>query len=179
MAIKTQAELLAAITSTLEDKGKNKASELRAVLQDCVDTLFHWIANAGGNIPWTNISDKPADLAQKGTENSYTQAQGVEAVALTDAETIAWNVRNSQSAEVTLGGNRTLGNPTNVKKGFTYILRITQDGTGNRTLAYGSAYKFQGGFAPVLSTAANAVDILTCIGGASGVLYCVLTKDFK
>lgn len=178
MAIKTQAELLDAISSTLEDKGKNKASELRSILVDAVDTLFHWIANAGGNISWSSITGKPTDLAQKGEVNTYTRAQGFGRTILTDAASIAWDLDANQVARVTLGGNRALANPTNIKDGFTYLLEIRQDGTGNRTLSYGSAYKFQGGAAPVLSTAANAIDVLTCIG-SSGNLHCVLTKDFK
>lgn len=59
---------------------------------------------------------------------------------------------------VTLGGNRTLGNPTNTKNGQTGVIKVIQDGTSSRTLAYGGNYKFACGSAPVLSTAANAID---------------------
>ena len=37
---------------------------------------------------------------------------------------------------------------------------ITQDATGNRTLAYGSNWDFAGGTAPTLTTTASAVDVL-------------------
>lgn len=55
-------------------------------------------------------------------------------------------------------------------------IRIIQDGTGNRTLAYGSKYKFPGG-APVLSTAASAKDFLSCQYDAlDDTLFCSLMK---
>jgi hypothetical protein len=83
-----------------------------------------------------------------------------EEVTLTDAATIAVDMSTFINAVVTLGGNRTLGNPTNEKVGQTGYIRIVQDGTGSRTLAYGTDWEFAGGTAPVLSTAASAQDML-------------------
>lgn len=80
---------------------------------------------------------------------------------LADGANISWDLDDNQTTEVTLAGNRTLDNPTNKQAGSTYILKVTQDGTGSRTLAYGSEYKWAGGVAPVLSTAAGAIDIIT------------------
>lgn len=81
-------------------------------------------------------------------------------VALTDAATVAVDMSTFINASVTLGGNRMLGNPTNMKPGQSGFIEITQDGTGSRTLAYGSSWKFESGTAPTLSTAAGANDIL-------------------
>jgi hypothetical protein len=62
---------------------------------------------------------------------------------------------------ITLGGSRTLGDPTNVTAGQSGVIVVTQDGTGSRTLAYaGTKYKFAGGTAPTLTTTAAAVDVL-------------------
>lgn len=79
---------------------------------------------------------------------------------LTDGATITpdFAVRNNFS--VTLAGNRTLTNPNNPAVGQSGIIYITQDGTGSRTLAYGSYWKFPGGTAPTLTTTAAAVDAL-------------------
>ncbi len=79
---------------------------------------------------------------------------------LTDAATITWNVKDGRSSVVTLGGNRTLGNPTNLHTGRNYVLIVKQDGTGSRTITWPTtpAPLFPGG-APTLSTGANAVDI--------------------
>lgn len=79
---------------------------------------------------------------------------------LTDGTNISWNLASNYNADVTLAGNRTLDNPTNMEAGGFYTLKVVQDATGSRTLAYGSAYKWFGGVVPVLSTTANAVDIL-------------------
>jgi hypothetical protein len=81
-------------------------------------------------------------------------------VALTDGATITADFDAANNFSVTLGGNRTLGNPTNVVVGQSGIIKITQDATGSRTLAYGSSWDFSGGVAPTLTITANAVDIL-------------------
>ena len=109
----------------------------------------------------------------------WAKAQSYGEGTLTDQASIAWDVEADPVAKVTLDGNRTLTNPTNMTAGATYILRVIQDGvTGGRTLAYGSAYLFPGGTAPTLSTAVSAVDILTfyCDGT---YLYGVETLDFQ
>lgn len=84
------------------------------------------------------------------------------AVGLTDAATIAVNAALGNLFRVTLGGNRTLGAPSNPTDGQTAHFEITQDGTGSRTLAYASAYEFSTTLAsPTLSTAAGKVDLLS------------------
>jgi hypothetical protein len=100
--------------------------------------------------------------------------------ALTDAATITVDASLSDNFRVTLGGNRTLANPTNLSDGQVLNFRILQDATGSRTLAYGSKYKFPGGTAPVLTTTASAKDFMSCEYDATDdTLYCVLNKDFK
>ena len=82
-------------------------------------------------------------------------------VALVDGATITPDFSTGNNFSVTLGGNRTLANPTNMTVGQSGVFYISQDGTGSRTLAYGSYYKFpNGGGAPVLTTTASAVDAL-------------------
>jgi hypothetical protein len=94
--------------------------------------------------------------------NRYGAAQGFSQATLTDAVTIVWDGDTQQCATVTLGGNRTLGAISNPRAGFTYLLRVVQDGTGNRTLNLSNTiYKFPGGTEPVLSTAPNAIDLLS------------------
>lgn len=88
-----------------------------------------------------------------------------EFVTLSDGANIAVDWSTFINADVTLGGNRTLDNPTNLEPGTYRILVVNQDGTGGRTLSFGSNYKFPGGSAPTLSTDPNAVDILS--------LFCV------
>jgi hypothetical protein len=93
--------------------------------------------------------------------NVFTKAQTVTPVTLTDAATIATDASLSNTFTVTLGGNRTLGNPTNMTNGAIYNWRVKQDGTGSRTLAYGSKFKWPGGTAPTLTTTASATDFIS------------------
>ena len=97
---------------------------------------------------------------------------------LTDTTTIQWNLDTAQVAMVTLGGNRTLTAPTNIKTGGTYHLVVKQDGTGGRTLSFDSVFKWRNGVTPTLTSAANAVDLLSFI--SDGVsMFGVVGKDFK
>jgi hypothetical protein len=91
---------------------------------------------------------------------TWTQGQRGEITTLTDGATITPDFANSNNFSVTLGGNRTLANPTNLVAGQSGCIWITQDGTGSRTLAYGSQWDFAGGIAPTLSISASAVDCL-------------------
>ncbi|MER9912793.1 hypothetical protein NKJ71_19395 [Mesorhizobium sp. M0050] len=81
-------------------------------------------------------------------------------VTLTDAATIAVDFSTFINATVTLAGNRAMGNPTNEKVGQSGVIRIVQDGTGSRTLSYGTDWEFAGATAPVLTTTAGANDLL-------------------
>lgn len=100
-----------------------------------------------------------ANTADKAVSTDQAWAAGAE-VALTDAATVALDMSTFINGGFTIGGNRTLGNPTNPKVGQSGWIRITQDGTGNRTLAYGSNWEFANGSAPALSTAAGTKDVL-------------------
>ena len=101
--------------------------------------------------------------------------------ALSDGSTITVDFTAGIHHSVTLGGNRTFGNPSNDASavGQSGSIFITQDGTGSRTASFHSDYKFAGGTAPTLSTAANAVDRLDYIIKSSGVIHCVVTLDVK
>ncbi len=141
--------------------------------------------NSGLNLRETNaVYGTPGSSANhiRGFTNDYNsnglngQLYAKQAV-LIDAANIAWNLEKSQAANVTLGGNRTLSNPTNKKAGASYTLVVKQDGTGSRTLAYGTDYKWVGGVAPVLSTAAGAIDVLTFISDGS-YMYGAIAKGF-
>jgi len=98
------------------------------------------------------------------TADTYADAANLIASAaeqtLSDGATVAFNMEAGWNAVVTLGGNRTLGNPTNANPGQSGRIRVVQDGTGSRTLAYAANWEFPGGTAPVLTTTANAQDVL-------------------
>lgn len=135
------------------------------------------IDNEGNN--WNGVVDGPAPVRLAGG-NTFTGAQTVAYVGLLDTGSIATDGALSNSFAVTLAGNRTLENPTNLRDGGIYNWRIKQDGTGSRTLAYGSKFKWPGGTAPTLSTAAGRVDRITGqYHAADDVIECVFTADIR
>ena len=80
-------------------------------------------------------------------------------LTLTDAATVAWDTALSQVATFTfVSTNRTIGTPTNLKNGAFYALKVVQN-AGSNTLTWASTFKWTGGTAPTLSTAAGAIDI--------------------
>lgn len=82
-------------------------------------------------------------------------------VTLTDQATIAIDLSGFLNGVVTLAGNRTLGPPSNAKVGQAGLIEVYQDAVGTRTLSYNAgSYVFAGGVPPVLSTVANARDVL-------------------
>jgi hypothetical protein len=101
-----------------------------------------------------------ANLAQLGTAQSFSAAQRGTISALTDGATITPDFSVANNFSLTIGGNRTLANPSNLTAGQSGVIVITQDGTGSRTLAFGSYWKFATGTAPVLTITASAVDVL-------------------
>jgi len=109
-------------------------------------------------------------VAVLGTAQSFTTAHGFAASTLTDGANISWDLSANQVARVTLGGNRTLSNPTNKVEGNVYILIVKQDGTGGRTLSFSSDYKFAGGTAPTITTTANKADVLTFVCEGTNLL---------
>ena len=68
---------------------------------------------------------------------------------------------------------------SNPQDGQTINWFITQDATGSRTMTWPTSFKWPGGTAGVLSTAANAVDLLVATyRSATGFWYATLLKGF-
>lgn len=132
-----------------------------------------------GLVIGTDVQAYDVDTAKLDVEQTWTAQQTPKNGTLTDGATIDWNGdSNGQVVAVTLAGNRTLNAPTNINQYAMYILRVTQDGTGSRTLAYNAAYKFGTAGAPVLTTTASKTDLLGFIGGSGNTLeYTGIRKD--
>ena len=124
-----------------------------------------------GNICYTRDSGMYHQAIAPGTGATVWDAA---VLALTDGASIATNAAIANVFTVTLGGNRTLANPTNLRIGKTYHWKVTQDGTGSRTLAYGAMFLFETN-THTLTTAAASVDVI--IGTYDGTsLLCRLEK---
>jgi len=125
---------------------------------------------------WELTSDVITNKNNKNVNVTGAQAW-VSSSTLTDSTTISTNCDNGNVFSVTLGGNRTLANPTNLKNGATYLWIVKQDATGSRTLAFSTTFKFEGGTAPSLTTDANGVDVITGVSDGTNI-YCVASLAF-
>jgi hypothetical protein len=132
-----------------------------------------------GLVVGTDVQAYDADTAKTDVAQTYSAGQRGEITALTDGATITPDFADSNNFSVTLGGNRTLANPSNLVAGQSGSIFITQDGTGSRTLAYGSQYDFIGGTAPTLTTTAGAVDRIDYVVRTTGSIHCVFTANYS
>lgn len=93
-----------------------------------------------------------ATIVKSGVQTTFTQQQNFGEQALTHGAAVAWNLQTQQNARLTLGATAaTLSAPSNAVQGGTYILRVIQDGVGNRTLNFNSIYKWGAAGAPDLT----------------------------
>jgi hypothetical protein len=125
------------------------------------------------------VATAGTDYAGIDTAQTFTKGQRGEITVLTDGATITPDLADSNNFSVTLGGNRTLANPTNTVAGQSGSIFITQDGTGSRTLAYGTNYDFAGGTAPTLSTTAGAIDRIDYVVRTATSIHAVFTANYS
>ena len=124
------------------------------------------------------------------TDPLASEGRGLDALAgallrlgwTVDDEAIRAAIEDRQrrdQARATLGLGSPAQQETNLINGQVLNIRVIQDGTGSRTLAYGSKYKWPGGTAPTLSTTAAAVDFMSCqYDSTSDTLLCVMSQAF-
>nr|BAR33534.1 hypothetical protein [uncultured Mediterranean phage uvMED] len=115
-----------------------------------------YVKNTAGSM----VEINPASNAVTDAAQSFTKAQRGSIVTLTDGATVTPDFSLGNNFTLTLGGNRTLANPTNLTAGQSGVILVLQDSTGSRTLSFGSYWKFPSGTAPTLTTTASAVDLL-------------------
>lgn len=105
--------------------------------------------------------NQTAGAKNKFNETDFTGAVIPSVVALTDAATIAVNAALGNQFTVTLGGNRTLGNPTGAVNGQLLLFALRQDGAGSRTITLDTKFRLGADITSItLSTGANKTDYL-------------------
>lgn len=126
---------------------------------------------------WKYMTPTEGMVVRVNDDNYHVEYDGAAWVAagggfqtLVDAATIAWDTSLGKVAKVTLGGNRTMGLPTNLVDGETYILHVIQDATPPRTLAWNAAFHWPAATAPTLTNSANKIDVFA-FQARGGVLY--------
>jgi len=127
----------------------------------------------------TTIQAYDADTAKTDTAQTFTAAQRGTISTLTDGATITPDFATANNFTVTLGGNRTIANPTNLTAGQSGSIFIVQDGTGSRTGAWGSYWDFAAGAAPTLTTDANAIDRVDYVVRSSTSIHTVFTGNYS
>jgi hypothetical protein len=100
-------------------------------------------------------------------------------VTLTDAATITPDFDAGCNFAVTLGGNRSIANPSNIAAGQSGSIFISQDGTGSRTASFGSYWDFPAGTAPTLTTTASAVDRIDYVVRTTTSIQAVFTANYS
>ena len=133
--------------------------------------------NGAGSLQLQRAGSTKFEIVSGGV--SLTGGAASNITALSDGATITIDMGTACHHSVTLGGNRTFAAPSNQVVGQSGSIFITQDGTGSRTASFNSAFKFVGGVAPTLSTAANAIDRIDYIIKSSNVIQCAVSLDIK
>lgn len=109
--------------------------------------------------------------------NIWAAAQRGTIATLTSSTSITPDFNAGNNFSLTLAHNTTLNTPSNLAYGQSGVIEISQDGTGSRTMAFSADWLFSGGTDPVLSTAANAKDLLCYQTNAAGTkIYANLLK---
>lgn len=154
------------------------------LLDDTTANFTGTLQNGGSNVVvdtdiGSTVQAHDADTAKTDVTQSFSKAQRGAIVTLSDGTTITPDFATANNFTVTLGGNRTLANPTNLTAGQTGSIFIVQDGTGSRTLAYGSYYDFVSGVAPTLTTAASSIDRIDYVVRTTGSIHAVFTANYS
>ena len=148
-----------------------------------------WVCTTGGTVgssavfadlPPTGLAAASAAECRAGAAtNRFLSPVNLYAAAapvtLTDAATVTIDGDTGINFNLVLGGNRTLANPINMKPGQSGRIRIRQDATGGRTLAFGANWLFAGGD-PTLSTAANAIDAIAYFVNSASEIEATIVK---
>ncbi len=142
-------------------------------------TASNSLTLAGTDATTMTFPASTATVAGLGIVQTFTAAQRGTITVLTDGATVTPDFDVTNNYSLTLGGNRTLANPTNLTAGQSGSIFLVQDGTGSRTLAFGSYYDFIGGTAPTLSTTASAVDRLDYVVRSATSIHAVFTANYS
>ena len=147
-------------------------------------TATSFAGNVTGNVTGTSggLSGTPQLNVGVTTATNIKITGTAESTIHTQAASAGGNTSPAyQTADnfiITMGGNTTM-TANNQKIGQTGAIFMVQDGTGSRTAAWHADYKWAGGTAPTLSTAANSIDRIDYFVKASNQIHAVASLDVK
>ena len=164
------------------DTGDNKL-KLRNSANDAYITLGTFTHGAGTGTTTIVQSDanQTFSKAQRGSITTTNATTG--GVITLDMANNNYFKLSDNAGNGTLGSDNsgvyTLANPSNVTAGQSGSIFITQDGTGSRTLSYGTHFDFPSGTAPTLTTTASATDRIDYVVLSSTSIHAVASLDIK
>tara|TARA_Y100001970_G_C14220401_1_gene852303 strand:- start:1052 stop:2761 length:1710 start_codon:yes stop_codon:yes gene_type:complete len=123
-------------------------------LDDSEDDLLIGLGSAVGTTPAIHIDENQVTKFEAATTEQST--------ALTSGTTVNLDVRDGGVFTITLGHNITTfnwNNPAASGYASSFALKVTQDGTGGRTIAWPASVDWASATAPTLSSGANDVDV--------------------
>ena len=142
--------------------------------------------NTGGETIANFIPDGGVELYYNNSKAFETSAYGVMVTGGANGNsdshnggTVTMDFSSAAYHFVNMNANSTFNAPINTQVGHSGTIFLTQDGTGSRTGSFNSAFKFVGGTAPTLSTAANAVDRLDFVCKATNEIHIAVSLDVK
>lgn len=147
--------------------------------------LYSVVCGAAGPTSWVDFRETYANAAGAANNaktdavNVFTKAQGTPPVVNNTATgAVSLDFSASNSFRLTLTGAVTLS-VTNPQNGFVYTLQLKQDAVGGRAITWPASFRWPGALAGTLSTAPNAVDMLSLMYDAADAKFnAVLTKAF-
>lgn len=142
------------------------------------DAITDWVV---GSI-WFNTDFNPAVLQRVNSIGPVvwiSVGAGANTIqTLTPGVSVSWNMALGDNMFLTPAQSFTLTNPTNPTTQRRGVMIFTQDGVGSRIITWGSAYKFPLGVKFILSTAANATDVVDFTVNGANVFCLSIGKAF-
>ena len=179
----TNVDIVGDVTaSTVNAAGDTAASDKAAMGYTSAERQI--LTGQGSSTDVTIKNDADATVFSIATGTTTGTFAGT-VLAKTDTDTsntgnVTLDFTANQNFVLTLTGNVTLDNPTTEQVGQAGVIVCIQDGTGSRTLSFGTDYETAGGSGITLSTAASAVDVLPYfVKAASSIQIGAVQKAFS
>ena len=167
----TNVDIVGDVTaSTVNADGDTAAADNAAMGYTSAEGLI--LTGQGSSTDVTIKNDADATVFSIATGTTTGTFAGT-VLAKTDTDTsntgnVVLDFTANQNFVLTLTGNVALDNPTTEQVGQAGVIVCIQDGTGSRTLSFGTDYETAGGSGITLSTTASAVDVLPYFVKAAG-----------
>lgn len=168
--------------TTWSDNQNLTASALNGEFDNILNNYNGGITNANisasAAIALTKLATTPATLTGSETltnktlnsptiNNPLTKGAYESWVTDSDGATVTFDLSAGNKHLVVLAGNRTLA-LSNVQNGQAFVIKLTQDGGGSRTVTWFSTIKWPGNVTPTLTTTGGQSDVFGFIQTSSG-----------